>query len=109
MVGKPRHYIAGAITGFTAGFAAAFLLRALRIGFIGILVPMVTGYLIGALVAKASGAHGHSAIQWTAAASTGLGLICAAVLIGGPRLGSDPRLLFSALIASGLAAVAAGR
>ncbi|MGH2772324.1 MAG: hypothetical protein ACRDIU_04210 [Actinomycetota bacterium] len=72
-------------------------------------MPLVTGYLIGALVVKASGGHGHSRIQLTAASSTGLGLISAAVLIGGPRLGADPRFLFSALIASGLAAVAAGR
>lgn len=110
MIGKPRHYAAGAAAGFGVAAVAAAVLIQLRIGFFGFLGPIVIGYMVGSVVVRTASNLRHSGVQATAAAATVLGLIAGSLLVGFPIQGLvNGQFIFSALLASGFAAFRAGR
>jgi len=110
MIGRPRHYLAGAAAGFAVAALAAAILTQLRIGFFGFIGPIFIGYAVGSVVVRAASNLRHTAIQATAATATALGLLTGSFLVGFPVRGllSGP-FIFSTMLAAGFAAFRAGR
>lgn len=110
MVGRPRHYVAGAGAGLVVAGAAAALLMQLRIGLFGLLGPALIGYVSGSVVVRAASNLRHPGIQGAAAASTAIGLAAGSLVAGFPVRGlATPTFMFSMAVAAGVAAFRAGR
>lgn len=110
MLGKPRHYVMGALAGLaTATVAGALSIRA-RIGFFGFFWSILVGYVVALVVVRASARQRHPGIQATAAATTAAGLAAGTLLAGLPpnALVRTP-FLFALVVSAGAAALFSGR
>lgn len=109
-LGKPHHYLAGAL----AGTATAALLGAVITfsggRFFGLLFPILAGYLVGAVVIKAASNQRHFGIQITAALATAAGLTVGPLLAGSqPAAVLSGYQLSSTILAAIFAGYIAGR
>lgn len=108
--GNPRSWVLGAVAGFGAAAAIGVVVGALHLRFIGILLPILAGFLAGAAVSKGAAGGAHPGFRLVAFTATAAGLT-AGLALGGVPLGSLVQVgwLLSITIASLVAAFVSGR
>jgi hypothetical protein len=109
-LGKPRHYLAAV----GAGLGSALLLGAVdavaNLGILGIISPIIAGFLVGRAVAWGAKGNSHGAFMGIAAATAVIGLVAGGVLAGGfPASLVLREDLVGLLLAGIVAAFVAGR
>lgn len=109
-LGRPRQYA----TALGAGLGSAVLLGAVdalaNLGLLGIIFPMIAGFVVGRAVAWGAKGARHRAFMWIAAGTAVIGLLAGGVVAGGiPASVVLREDLIGLLIAGVIAAIVAGR
>lgn len=109
-LGRPRHMVVATGAGLGSAVVLGAFITSARIGFFGLLAPIIAGVVVGAAVGW--GAKGLRARLYTgiAAATAVIGLVAGGLLAGATLGGvAGPQQLFGLLLAALAAGFMAGR
>lgn len=103
-MGKPRHFAAAAAAGLGAATVLGAAMVLLRLGFVGLIFPLLSGFLIGEAVLRAASRQGTRPFVVIAVVTTVVGLVVGGMLVGVPaRVALFPGRLLGLVIAAAVA------
>lgn len=108
--GSPRQYLVAGACGLAAAAALGAIFTVARTGLLGIVMPLLVGFLVGEVVSRTGSRRGGTGFQAIAGVVTVVGFLAGAAAVGvHPMAVVTSPALIGLLIAAAVAAFRVGR